>query len=920
MPTDNHHKKWQKMALAGATGLALLVSGTSAIALEAQAAFSLQDDKKPEAKPEKKPAKEDEDKIASKDADEKSDGDADDSKQKKKKVEKSKYKKLTEKLDKIDGMFTFFSDPKTGKIFMEINEDQLEKEYIYHSHVENGVLSAGRFKGQYGTEKVVKMRKVFNTIQFVLVNTNYHFDSENAIARAADANTSDGVIASIKINTEGDDKENKSYVIAADALFKSEALTRLSPIRFPGPPNPFAFKLGKINKASTQIAEIKSYDNNAYVQTNYVFTNPGNFISGPGVTDPRNISVRVQHSFIDMPDDGFEPRFDDQRVGYFLSNQTDLTDTSDTPYRDMVNRWRLVKKDPIAKVSEPVKPIVWWIENTTPRELRPIIKKAGEAWNIAFEAAGFKNALVVKEQPDDADWDAGDINYNVLRWTSSPQPSFGGYGPSFANPRTGELIGADIMLEYGFLRNRLRQAQSYETALLDGLMESTDSDVAAENAHIHSADFTVYGEAMKRHMQNCNMSDHLQMNNLVGKALARTKGLDETEHQTLVEQSLYYLILHEIGHTLGLNHNMRATQARSYETAHDKAAQEGEGLVGSVMDYPLINFAPDDKEQAYYYTVQPGAYDTWAIQFAYDPDLSDPAKRQAHLARSLEKGLDFGNDADDMRAPGKGFDPRVNVGDFSDDPVRYAGDRLKMDRKALKNLKKNFLSEGEGYQPLINGYLVVTADMGGQARTVSRYIGGVYADRQLVGQSDIKPYRAVPAAKQREAMALLASDIFAEDAFAVDQDLLQQMIFQRRGFSVGVPPRVHVRVYNIQSGVLAHLLHPSTVMRISDSQLYGNEYALDEMMGDLTDAIFKSDARGSVNTYRQQLQIGYVNRLIGMITAPQYDYVARSNALANLNNIRSLAERSRTRGNGATKAHRDHIILLIDKALEVYRA
>ena len=122
---------------------------------------------------------------------------------------------------------------------------------------------------------------------------------------------------------------------------------------------------------------------------------------------------------------------------------------------DLISKWDLQKKYPEKELSEPIKPIVFWIENTTPTELREYIKRGVLAWNIAFEEAGFKNALEVKVQPDDAEWDAGDIRYNVLRWTSSPNPPFGGYGPRFTNPRTGEIIGADIMLEWVYLTNRL---------------------------------------------------------------------------------------------------------------------------------------------------------------------------------------------------------------------------------------------------------------------------------------------------------------------------------------------------------------------------------------------------------------------------------------------------------------------------------
>ena len=128
-----------------------------------------------------------------------------------------------------------------------------------------------------------------------------------------------------------------------------------------------------------------------------------------------------------------------------------MTSASVTPYRDVINRWHLVKKNSEAELSEPVEPIVWWMENTTPENIRDLIRTAALKWNEAFEKAGFKNALQIELQPDDSDWDAGDIRYNVLRWTSSPQPPFGGYGPSLANPRTGQIIAADIMLELSLI-------------------------------------------------------------------------------------------------------------------------------------------------------------------------------------------------------------------------------------------------------------------------------------------------------------------------------------------------------------------------------------------------------------------------------------------------------------------------------------
>ena len=153
-----------------------------------------------------------------------------------------------------------------------------------------------------------------------------------------------------------------------------------------------------------------------------------------------------------MPDDQFEPRVADQRVGYFSQRVTDMSTYDNYPQRDLINKWRLIKKDPTAELSEPVEPIVFWVDKATPEEIKPMVVKGIEVWNLAYERAGFKNAVVAKIQPDDSDWDVGDIQYNVVRWSSSPEPGFSGYGPSIGNPRTGELIAADIVQEFNAIK------------------------------------------------------------------------------------------------------------------------------------------------------------------------------------------------------------------------------------------------------------------------------------------------------------------------------------------------------------------------------------------------------------------------------------------------------------------------------------
>ena len=413
-----------------------LLAGVALGALTVTGAPAIAQDEKP-AKP---AAEKKQDEAASKETAkaDKKDGDKADKKKKKKK-EKT-IKDLVKDHKEMDGLFKLYRNEKTGKMMMEISEDQIGKDFIYFSHIENGVVEGGHFRGQYRQQKVFKLNKHFDKIEFVQQNPFFYFDQDNALARAEEANISPSIIAVSKIkakNSKDDQEENGvRYLIDADALFKTEAFDRLKPRGNPRVKPWERFSLGKVSKSKTRISEVNNYPENTAVTVDYVFSNPAPANGGNGfeITDARNVNVRMQHTLLAMPENDFKPRMDDARVGYFLDYVNDMTSHSATPWRDMINRWHLVKKDPSAAVSEPVEPIVWWMENTTPVELRPTIKKAVEAWNIAFEQAGFKNAVVVKQQPDDADWDAGDIRYNVAPLDIKPNTSIRRLWPKLHKP------------------------------------------------------------------------------------------------------------------------------------------------------------------------------------------------------------------------------------------------------------------------------------------------------------------------------------------------------------------------------------------------------------------------------------------------------------------------------------------------------
>ncbi|WP_373524366.1 zinc-dependent metalloprotease [Aquiflexum sp.] len=811
------------------------------------------------------------------------------------KPEKKKLEDVIKGHKKFEGLFTFYQDTTSGELKMLISKEQLGNEYLYFSQIGDGVTEAGTFRGAYGENKIFKIERYFNRVEFVSQNTSYYFDADNPLSRSADANISSGIMASAKI--EFDDAEMGIILIKADNLFLKETFSQIKRPSYPGE-SPTSFKLGNLDSEKTKVIAVRNYEKNTDLAVEYVYSNPSVLNGGSqAVTDGRNVSIKVYHSMIELPDNGYLPRFDDPRVGFFTTKVTDMTSSSPTPYRDLIHRWDLRKKDPSAALSDPIEPIVWWIENSTPLEWRPTIMNAVLEWNKAFERAGFKNAVQVMIQPDDADWDAGDIRYNVLRWTSSPNPPFGGYGPSFVNPRTGQILGSDIMLEFVYHTNRVVYDRLF------GEETATESEFGTW----HNGYF-------------CTVGAHLQNNMMFGQAFLRASGASDLEMEGMKMEAMSELLMHEVGHTLGLNHNMKASQLYSPAQLADKNFIEGKALTGSVMDYLAINLSPDKETQGHYFTTTVGPYDLWAIEFGYTP-VKNSNELDVILAKSTQPELIFGNDADDMRSPGKAIDPRVMIGDLSNDQIGYSIHMMETSKNLMKEIKEKYTKDGESYQELVQAYGVLMNQYSTAGSVMSRFIGGVYVDRAMAGQEGAtQPYTPVSLKDQKRAMSALSKYMFASNAYDIPEDLINYLARQRRGFdfiSGTEDPKIHQQVLNSQKNVLAHLTHPNTLQRMVDSELYGNEYNMATYMNDLTKAIFDADINGNVNSFRQNLQMEYVNTLKGMVSGTssnRYNHLAKSAALYNLNYIKGKANNAG--GNLSSKAHKDHLKLLIDNSLK----
>ena len=787
------------------------------------------------------------------------------------------FDEYLEKFSSYEGFFNLYRDEEEGKVYLLINGDQLDNEFIYFAHILDGVVEAGSWRGNYLDNGILKFNKYFDQIRLIRVNTGYYFDETNALSKSRNANISDSVIESLGIVKTN--KEKNKILIEVTSLFLSEALTKIHSPRDRDDSDK-KFSIGSISRSKSSINNIYNYPENSDIEVSYVFNSPSN--EPENTQDKRNNSVKVRYSFISYPDEGFETRFENQNIGYFTEQVTDLTSIDITPYRDLINKWRLEKKDPAANLSPPIKPIKFWIENSTPLELRELIKDAALQWNIAFEKAGFINAIEIDIQPDDAQWDAGDIRYNTIRWTSSPNPLFGGYGPSFTNPRTGEILGADIMLEWIYLTNRIRYSEIFDDT----------------KNHTH-----------------CEYSSLKHENKLFASLAAKITDGNIDELDRLYKEDLYQLILHEIGHTLGLNHNFAASTLHDNNDIHNPEVTYEEGLSSSVMDYHALNIAPKGKPQGQYADIKPGKYDILAIRYGYTPNLTDQELSEIISLTKTDDYL-FGNDADDMRSPGKGIDPRINTSDMTNSPMDYAYERILLSQSMIPELYEKLKTESDSWESIYQGYRILLRQIHVSAEVISRQVGGIYVSRSQMEDKNKPPYSVVPYADQRKALRLLADVYFNNSKMIIPKKIAERMQRERRGFEFygkTEDPKIHKFILNGQKKVLRHFTNSKVLKRLTDSSLYGNKYLPSEMLDDLTNAIFNNNNNSSINSLDQNLQDYYVSRLLLILNSINFDSPSSAAAFVNLKKINSYLFSPSADKN--TEYHKELLRWKISKAL-----
>jgi hypothetical protein len=349
------------------------------------------------ASEEKKPESNKDDKK--KDKNKKDEPKKEETKKEEKKDELDDFDDTVKDAEKVEGLFTFYR--KKDKLFMEIKPEQLDKDYIFTITQESGIGVNGVYNGMPLGDFLCRFRRVNDSVFFIDRNTGFRAKAGQPVNRSLERAFADSILASMKL--ESVRKESKNLLVDVSPIFLGD-LPQLAQI--------FKVVLGAgygLDAAKTYYGKVKSFPQNSELETYYSF-NTGELNYIDTVPDARNITLRVHYSLSQLPDDTYRPRLADDRVGYFLTAFQDFSsDENVVPFVRYVNRWRLEKKDPDAPVSEPKKPITFWLENTIPIEYRDAIRNGILRWNVAFEKAGFRNAVEVKQQPDDADWDPADI-------------------------------------------------------------------------------------------------------------------------------------------------------------------------------------------------------------------------------------------------------------------------------------------------------------------------------------------------------------------------------------------------------------------------------------------------------------------------------------------------------------------------------
>ena len=593
------------------------------------------------------------------------------------------------------------------------------------------------------------------------------------------------------------------------------------------------------------------------------------------VPDYRYLPLTVHYSLVELPATPMRPRYADDRVGYFISAMMDFSrDTASSFFVRYVNRWRLDKKDPDSVVSDPVRPITYYLDRTIPYEWRPYVRAGILEWNRAFEAAGIRNAIQVLDAPDDTLWSAEDARYSTVRWMANFASTYA-IGPSDVDPRTGEIVNADILVAASWIQ--AWQGEYREYAGPEALTRA-----------VFLEDSLLRRDPNGRFQHLCRYAGGLARYGTMLRASLAASGAiapGAPVPKEYIGEALKELVMHEVGHTLGLRHNFRGTSGIAVTSLGDREFTDTHGTSSSVMDYNPPAIALDRSKQGDYYSTTIGTYDRWAIAYGYATvGTETPDDERPGLSRIASEAADpnhvYGSD-EDAGFAGFGADPNVTRWDQTADPIGWAKEQVTLVNRLFDSLETRLIAPGEGYPRLRSGFVDLLFQRWYATLVTTKYLSGVYTARDHRGDPNARPaFTPVPAAKQREALAFIAEAGLGERAYRFRPELLNRLA-PSRWWHWGTNPfregridfPLHDWALTFQSILVNLLLDPEVLARIRDNELRvaaGTPVVtIPDVLQTMTNAIWTEAGAGrNTGSIRRDLQRMYLVELLRMVVNP----------------------------------------------------